>query len=166
MINTDYSSIYGQYLNAVNSSKAKGKTTDRSTLSKNMEYLEAAKTKAEEMKGTSEKNEIDSTDKVSDSKKCTQEDLQKLYAELSGMHYNSYDGKDSMRQMANSFLNQMVFSHMGSSKSLFVPQMSHNVLAAAFNAAYDYSDMEDQIRQSGEQETSEKTDVYQSVDSE
>ena len=39
----------------------------------------------------------------------------------------------------------MVFSNMGSSRDLFVPQIGRNVISAAFRAVYD-SDVEEKIR--------------------
>lgn len=142
MINTDYS-IYGQYLKAANTGRTKG--MDKSHLSKNMEYLERAMAKTKEAKGAAQKENAADSGKKGDRKEVTQEDIRKLYAELNGTNYESYDGKESYRSMANSFLDQMVFSNMGSSRDLFVPQISRNVISAAFRAVYD-SDVEEKIR--------------------
>ncbi len=64
-----------------------------------------------------------------------------------------------MKSMANSFLNEMVFSHMGSSKELFIPQISRNVLSAAFNTAYDVSDVEERVRNASNREDKDNFEV-------
>ena len=160
MINTDYNSIYNQYLRAGNTGKA-GRT-DKSHLSKNMEYLETMMSKADKARGAEKEAEDVETSKNGKSKDLTQDDIRKLYAELNGISYGGYDEKESHRQMANTFLNEMVFSHMGSSKELFVPQMSRSVISAAFNTIYDYSDVEEKIRQmkeTGESTSSSDSDI-------
>ena len=151
MIDTSYTNMYNQMWNAKNSmSKNNGKKQDKTHMSRNMEYLANTKAKeGEKQQAVQSKRDISSTEK-NNKKEVTQEDLQKLYAKLNGINYGEYDEKDSSRQIANTFLNEMVFSHMGSSKELFVPNMSRNVLSAAFNAAYDSSDIEDRIKNASE----------------
>lgn len=155
MIDTSYTSMYNQMWNAKNSmSRNNGKMQDKTHMSRNMEYLADAKAKAgEKSQAARQKKDTASTEK-NDKKVVTQEDFQKLYAKLNGINYGEYDEKDSSRQIANTFLNEMVFSHMGSSKELFVPNMSRNVLSAAFNAAYDSSDIEDRIKNASEDSNS------------
>lgn len=160
MINTDYNSIYNQYLRAGNMGKA-GRT-DKSHLSKNMEYLETLMAKADKANEQEKKAEDVEGSKKGDTKDLTQDDIRKLYAELNGISYGGYDEKGSYRQMAGTFLNEMVFSNMGSSKDLFVPQISRNVISAAFNTIYDYSDVEEKIRQmkeTGDSASSSDSDI-------
>ena len=141
MVNTDYNNIYSQFSRAKSSERTKG--TDKTHMSKNMEYLEKAKEKMNKAKGLPQKEETAVKEK--NSKEITQEDIKKLYAEMNGIHYGNSDSNESYRSMANTFLNEMVFSHMGASSELFVPQISRNVLSAAFNTVYDYSDVEKKI---------------------
>ncbi|MBP3805640.1 MAG: hypothetical protein J6I76_17425 [Oribacterium sp.] len=150
MINTDYS-LYNQYLQAANSGKTNG--TYKSHLSKNMEYLEKLMSKSKENEETASKDGTTDAGKKSGRNDVTQDDIRKLYAELNGISYGGYDENESYRSMANSFLDQMVFSNMGSSKDLFVPQISRNVISAAFKAAYDYSDVEEKVRSMKNEET-------------
>lgn len=156
MINTDYSSIYSQYLRAGTMGRYKG--MDKSHMSKNMEYLENARAEAEKAKGNTTKDATSSEEKRSGRKDVTQEGLRKIYAMMNGTYYGNDDGVESYRSMANTFLNEMVFSNMGSSKELFVPQISRNVISAAFRTAYDYSDVEEKLRQMKETEKTDQDD--------
>ncbi len=158
MIGTDYNSIYNAYFNAQNQAKkTKGAVGDKSKMSKNMEYL--AKAKANGAKRTAQtkassgaadaadaKQHSDKTAKSSGNNAVTQEDIQKLYAKLQGINYGDFDEQDGIRSMANSYLNQMVFSPMSSS-NLFVPNLNRGALTAVFNAAYDSRDKIDRIAQ-------------------
>ncbi len=156
MINTDYSSLYGQYINARNNGKSNGRMKDKTHMSDSMEYLAKAKAEADKIK-QSEKT-ADSS-RRSGSKEITQDDIKKLYAQLNGINYGAFEEGNSTKSMANAFLNQMVFSPMSSSKDLFIPQMSRSMLSAAFNAAYDDSGEIEQIQNTGRDSDSENFDV-------
>ena len=160
MINTNYSSMYNQIMSAKNNTgKNNGRVKDKTHMSESMEYLAKAKAEVEKAKGAGQPKKDTGTAKKSDSNEITKEDIQKLYAELNGINYGEYDEKDSMKSMANSFLNEMVFSHMGSSKELFIPQISRNILSAAFNTAYDVSDVEERVRNASNREDKDNFEV-------
>ena len=147
MINTNFSSMYNQIMSAKNNTgKNNGRVKDKTHMSESMEYLAKAKAEVEKAKQVAQPNKDTGTAKKSDSNEITKEDLQKLYAEFNGINYGEYDEKDTYRSMANTFLNEMVFSPMSSTKELFIPQMSRSVLSAAFTAAYDSSEVEDKIK--------------------
>ena len=149
MINSDYSNLYGQYMNTRNNRKTNGRVKDKTHMSESMEYLAKAKAETEKAKKAKQPKKQESQDAGKKTMDITQEDLQKLYAQLNGINYGAYDEKDSYRSMANTFLNEMVFSPLGSSNELFIPQMSRSVISAAFNAAYDSSEIEERIRNAG-----------------
>ncbi len=141
MINTNYTNMYNQIMSAKgNQGKLKGSVKDKTHMSKNMEYLAKAKKNSAR---TEDNAKSGNASKMTQKTGVTQEDIQKLYAKLNGINYGEYDEKDAYRSMANSFLNEI----MGSSKSLFAPQVSRNVLSAAFNAAYDNGTDMERIKQ-------------------